>query len=407
MYAVIDTETTGLSPRLRHRVAEVAVVLIDNHGVVQDEWCSLVNPDRDLGPQHIHGISAADVRRAPQFADIAGQLVGMLRGRMLVGHNVSFDVMFLAAEFNRLGATFPVARDGGLCTMRLAATYLPGSGRSLQECCTAAGVRLSGWHSALSDARASAGLLAHYLSCCRPPAPWEPTVARCRDVAWPQMPASDSAAVMRRDATTGTPPEAAVSQFVADLVEFMPRVDATELADPYLAVIDQTLADRYLSADETGALAALAEFLGLADSDTTRLHHDYLFALARVAFADHHLSDAEAADLSLVAQLLQLPAGVVDAAVEAASVGARPLGANELPLRPGDLVVFTGDMGEPREVWMQLAADHGFVAHRTVTKRVKLVVAADTDSLSGKAKKARGYDIPIMSAQTFRDALNS
>jgi DNA polymerase-3 subunit epsilon len=40
-----------------------------------------------------------------------------------------------------------------------------------------------------------------------------------------------------------------------------------------------------------------------------------------------------------------------------------------------------------------------------VTKKVRLVVAADTDSLSGKAKKARGYGIPVMSVDDFRTAL--
>jgi DNA polymerase-3 subunit epsilon len=34
-----------------------------------------------------------------------------------------------------------------------------------------------------------------------------------------------------------------------------------------------------------------------------------------------------------------------------------------------------------------------------------LVVAADPHSLSGKAKKARGYDIPIIGVDEFRRAL--
>ncbi|MGO4103389.1 hypothetical protein AB4Y63_05505 [Leifsonia sp. YAF41] len=34
-----------------------------------------------------------------------------------------------------------------------------------------------------------------------------------------------------------------------------------------------------------------------------------------------------------------------------------------------------------------------------MTKKVKLVVAADLDSLSGKARKARDYGIPVVSEQ--------
>ena len=71
MYAVIDTETTGLLPSHRHRVIEIAVVLLDARGQVEDEWVTLLNPQRDLGPQHIHGILTADVLDAPEFDDVA------------------------------------------------------------------------------------------------------------------------------------------------------------------------------------------------------------------------------------------------------------------------------------------------------------------------------------------------
>jgi hypothetical protein len=40
----------------------------------------LVNPARDLGPQHIHGIQSRDVLPAPFFADIAGDLAIGLAG---------------------------------------------------------------------------------------------------------------------------------------------------------------------------------------------------------------------------------------------------------------------------------------------------------------------------------------
>ena len=189
------------------------------------------------------------------------------------------------------------------------------------------------------------------------------------------------------------------------IVDFMPRADASDLTDPYLAVLDEALSDRYLSTDENASLRALASAMGL-DADTVLgLHREYLNALARVALADDHLSEEEQADLFRVAEILDLPAGAVPAALEAARAGSQPLAADQLDLPPGSLIVFTGAMEEPRELWMQRAADHGWVAHPTVTKQVALVVSADTDSLSGKAKKARGYGIPIMSIESFRDAL--
>jgi DNA polymerase III subunit epsilon len=405
LYAVIDTETTGLSPKLKHRVVEVAVVLVDEAGRIEDQWCTLLNPDRDLGPQHIHGIRGSDVLNAPRFDDVAGYLAELLAGRVLVAHNLPFDLTFIDAEYDRMGVPFPVTRDMGLCTMTLASSYLEGAGRSLRECCAAAGVHLEGWHAALADATATAGLLGHYLAVCGAPVPWTDSIGRAADVLWPRLEFVDFAPALRTSSIPGRSPDGEAG-LLAELADFMPRVDTSDVADPYLAVLDEALADRYLSADENAALGALATSLELSDVEISRLHKDYLYALARVALADHHLSEAEEADLSRVASILGLPEGAVPAALEAAGEGRvfHPEG-GELPLEPGDLIVFTGDMGEPREVWMQRAAEHGFVPHPSVTKKVRLVVAADPDSLSGKAKKARGYDIPIISIDEFRRAL--
>ncbi|MDQ2880932.1 MAG: exonuclease domain-containing protein [Actinomycetota bacterium] len=74
-FAVVDTETTGLFPGYRHRIVEVAMIHLDLDGTVTDEWSTLLNPNRDLGPQAIHGIRAADIRRAPRFEQIVGDAV--------------------------------------------------------------------------------------------------------------------------------------------------------------------------------------------------------------------------------------------------------------------------------------------------------------------------------------------
>lgn len=403
MYAVVDTETTGLSPHLRHRVAELAIILVDEKGQIESEFCTLLNPERDLGPQHIHGIRGADAIHAPKFSEVAGHVLGLLSGRTLVAHNLPFDLAFLDAEFDRLGVPFPLTRDMGVCTMAWSSRLLEGSGRSLRDCCAAANVPLTGWHSALFDTRATAGLLSYYISAAGGEPPWQELLQRNREVLWPKFDVSLFQACARSSAPQ---PPAASEALVSRLIDFMPRVNSSDVADPYLAVLDQALADRYLTADESATLVALARSLGLGDIDVTRLHRDYLNALARVAMADGQLSNEEAADLEQVADILGLPRGSVSAALEKANTTGvvRPT-EGRLPLELGDMIVFTGDMAESREVWMQRAADHGYVPHPAVTKRVRLVVAADPDSLSGKAKKARGYDIPIMSVEDFRTAL--
>ncbi len=107
-YAVLDVETTGLSPRT-DRIVEVAIVDVDAMARVLDEFATLLNPGRDVGPTHIHRIRAADVADAPRFVDAAPHLLSRLCGRIVVGHNVRFDWRFLVQEYGRLGVTLPDA----------------------------------------------------------------------------------------------------------------------------------------------------------------------------------------------------------------------------------------------------------------------------------------------------------
>ena len=151
--AVIDLETTGLSPWGHDRVVEIAIVVISPDGEVHTEYETLVNPNRDLGPTRIHQISASDVLQAPSFADVAGDVLELLTScSVIAGHNVSFDKSFLVREYGRIGVAIPDTKL--LCTCRL-------FGRSkLAACCEELGISFEGMpHRALSDARATARIV--------------------------------------------------------------------------------------------------------------------------------------------------------------------------------------------------------------------------------------------------------
>lgn len=180
-YAVVDIEATGSSSR-RHRIVELAVVLLDGERRVQGEYSTLVDPEGPVGPTHIHGIEAADLGPAPRFAQIAPRLLGLLRGRVLVGHNVGCDRAFLAAEYARLGVELPTAPV--LCTMRLAERCFPAAGGlSLRACAEAAG--LPGWaaHTALGDARTAGRLLERLAPEAEPG-----LLTQAAAVPWPELP---------------------------------------------------------------------------------------------------------------------------------------------------------------------------------------------------------------------------
>ncbi|WP_126635599.1 TerD family protein [Embleya hyalina] len=115
-YAVVDVETTGL--RSSDRIVSVAVEVLDRHGTVTDRWSTLVDPGRDPGPVHIHGLTAERLAGAPTFDRVAEDLAEYLAGRVFVAHNAPFDWQMLTSEYRRLGTAWPMERR--LCTMALA-----------------------------------------------------------------------------------------------------------------------------------------------------------------------------------------------------------------------------------------------------------------------------------------------
>ncbi|WP_432520636.1 exonuclease domain-containing protein [Kineococcus sp. SYSU DK006] len=117
-YTVLDVETTGFSPQRGDRVVQVALTQLDASGAVEATWSTLVDPERDPGPVHVHGITTARLRGAPRFAEIAPVVAEHLAGRVLVAHNAAFDWGFLSVEMQRAGHPFDV--EHRLCTLALA-----------------------------------------------------------------------------------------------------------------------------------------------------------------------------------------------------------------------------------------------------------------------------------------------
>ena len=116
-WAVIDVETSGFRPGSA-RVISLAVLALDADGRVEHSVVSLLNPGVDPGPTHIHGLTAEMLEDQPQFSDIVGDVVELVRGRTLVAHNVAFDYGFLTAEAELAGVELPI--DSVMCTVELA-----------------------------------------------------------------------------------------------------------------------------------------------------------------------------------------------------------------------------------------------------------------------------------------------
>ena len=116
-WAVVDVETSGFRPG-QARIVSVAALAVGDDGNVERSVYSLLNPGVDPGPTHVHGLTAEMLAGQPCFADVAPDLVEVLRGRTLVAHNVGFDYSFLAAEAELADVELPI--DTVMCTVELA-----------------------------------------------------------------------------------------------------------------------------------------------------------------------------------------------------------------------------------------------------------------------------------------------
>lgn len=162
LYAVVDVETTGLSPKTE-KITEIAIYIHDGEQVV-DEFTTLVNPEKNIPFQitRLTGINNKMVKDAPKFYEIAKKIVELTEGKILVGHHVSFDYNFVRSEFKSLGYDF---NRKTLCTVKLARKLIPGKrSYGLGKLCKELDIQITDRHRAHGDALATAKVLELLLS---------------------------------------------------------------------------------------------------------------------------------------------------------------------------------------------------------------------------------------------------
>ncbi len=381
--AVLDLETTGF--RSSDRVIEIGVVLLDEHLTVEATWQTLVQPDRDIDNTHIHGISASDLVTAPRFAGIAAELAELLDGRVLVAHNAPFDTRFLSAEFARLDIDLPEPGIWSLCTRVLSRTHLPGAPQRLADCLSCAGLHNELPHAALADATATSELFRVLV---------EKYGARGGGVTPLQLPlpARPREGLLARG-TQQTLHEA--GHWLERLTATVPDTGVVEI-DRYRVLLRGALLDHRLSRSEIEQLVSVAGELGLSRDEALEIHLDYLRQLAVEAWADGVVTAAERAHLHDIAVQLGVDPASVDALLAEPVHGE----VEDTGLRPGDRVVFTGALALGRATWEQRARTAGLDVGG-ITRRSALLVAATPDSMSGKARRAREFGVPIVDETTF------
>lgn len=168
-FHIVDTETTGASPRTS-RVIELATVSV-RHGRIVDRFETLIDPGVPVPGwiTRLTGISTRMLRGAPTPAEAYADWCAYLGGEgHFVAHNAPFDWGFLTAEFARLERPWPFTSRH--CTVQMARRCLPQlPSRSLESLIAHYDIRVDDRHRALADAEATAIVFERLLEQLRAP----------------------------------------------------------------------------------------------------------------------------------------------------------------------------------------------------------------------------------------------
>lgn len=160
-FVVLDCETTGLRPE-RDRIVSLAGVRVGGGAVsALDRFDRLVHPGCPIpaASTRVHGITDGMVAGAPPLDVVLAAFLTFAGDAVLVGHDLWFDLAFLARETARRGGRPIEASHVTLDTRALSlALHGPGPSHDLDAIAARLGVSGHGRHSALGDALITAGI---------------------------------------------------------------------------------------------------------------------------------------------------------------------------------------------------------------------------------------------------------
>lgn len=382
-YVAFDIETTGLYKS--DKIIEIALVVFKENKVIE-EWSTLVNPMRDVGKTNIHGISPSMTSAAPLFDEIVNDLFRMMDKRILVAHNLSFDNRMLAQELEHAGFEGDLGK--GFCTLVASRRLLPGAGDSLKSTCEALGIESIDAHSALGDARMTKQIFDLL----------KEDSQKVKEVNVKFEREKKPARVIVRNAFIGKEDDA-IEQ-IKSFTSKVPFPTSEEKGVAYLLLLNMAMQDLIISKNEEAELSTWASELGISEFDRNELHKGYLDSFIQAALRDGVITTKEKDMIDLVGKALGLEVKIPDTP--------QPIKANVENLGVGKKVCFTGEAvglsGESisRNDLEALASKVGLHPVRDVTKKgCDILVAADETSMSGKAKKAKDWGIPVISVEKF------
>ena len=281
-FAIVDLETSGLEPG-NARVIEIAILLVNSNGEVQEEYATLINPGNgQVGPTFIHHITEEAVLSAPSFQDVAGDILNRFKNRIIVAHHAAFEDKFLAAEFKRAGIKVPPLP--ALDTLWLSRQVVDLPNYKMQTVLQHYGIEEIDLHTALGDVRALNKIL--------------PTlINQASTILFPtlhsELPKIEPSGKQKTRVTNLKKGE---KGWINSLLEKLPESGSeitSEIEADYLDLLTQVLSDGKIIGDEAKALSRLAGEAGLGRNQLITLHERFVKQLRAQAEADGNVDPIE------------------------------------------------------------------------------------------------------------------
>jgi DNA polymerase-3 subunit epsilon len=168
IFAVLDTETTGLNVNEGHRIVSIAATKIKNLKITNEILDELVNPDRQISEPSIkiHHITQEQVKNKPLLKELDNKIYNFLDNTVLVGHNLKFDIKFIIKSAPYTTIAHRVKNIVTIDTIYLAAGIYPHfKSYELSFLCENLKIQTEDQtrHSALGDSVITARLFLHLL----------------------------------------------------------------------------------------------------------------------------------------------------------------------------------------------------------------------------------------------------
>ncbi len=403
--AVVDVETTGLSPGL-DRVIELAVVRYEPEKKPELVLDTLVNPNRPVAATEIHGISDEDVEDAPYFSDVIGDLLRAVSGCVVSAYNVYFDIKFLNYELHSAGIDLVPPH---FCLMYMRPMLGLGKRCPLGDACQCHGISVDMDHVASADAWVSAELMKIYLEEMK-----ALEIATYRDLArlhsykfmesfknnviYPSIAEKHSRCNSLKSRTVTIQSSAEDKHPIKVRDDGQKRPDTGHALGEYWEALKSAVSDLMITDEEIKQLRRRKQKLGLADEQVRMLHARLFSGVISDFIGDMRLDEKECKALNKVHSCL----------CQLGWAPGQPLGRHhrfpkkkshafaKKKMSPtsmeGKTVVITGKLDSLSRKEVKIAIEHtGGRTASSVSRNTDIVVVGK--SAGAKADKATEYGI--------------